>query len=476
MNACLRHALVPGFILFFTSCATGPDYKRPEVELPTSKSAEAKEIAAEWWKAFGDPQLPVLVEEALHYNQDLALALARLDEARALAGVAKSAYFPTLDLGAQFGESQLSQVGSTPLLGSARTVKTNQVGIVANYELDLWGKLRRSNEAARARLLEADYNRLNVQLQITSQVATSYIRLRALDAQLQISRKTYQSRIDSNDLINKRFKGGVASELDARQAEAEMWQTKAQVSTYEEAVVRLESSLMVLLGRSPKAIIESPLARGKNLTELMAPPSLPEHLPSQMLERRPDILAAEQALVAENARIGVAKSYYFPSISLFGGIGTDARDIDNLFKGNAGTWNYGVSLFMPIFTAGRTGYLVEATTAQQKQALTSYQKSIQIAFTEVRDATVSFQKQGDLVTSRNAEVFALERNVYLANLRYRNGQSPYLEVLDAERRLFVSELNKVSAQEGLLVSVIDMYKALGGGWASSTKEQNVSSQ
>lgn len=462
------------FSLIVGACATGPDYKRPGTDLPTNKPMTAKEIAGEWWRTFGDPELQVLIEEGLRYNQDLALAFARLDEARALAGVAKSEYFPTVNLGAQFGESQMSEVGSTPLLGGARTIKTNQVGIAASYELDLWGKVRRSNEAARARLLEADYNRLNVQLQITSLIATSYIRLRSLDAQLQISRKTYQSRVDSNEMISKRFRGGVSSELDARQAEAEMWQTKAQVSYYEELVARLESSLMVLLGRSAKAIIETPLARGKSLAELMVPPTLPERLSSEVLERRPDILAAEQALVAENARIGVAKSFYFPSISLFGGLGTDARDIDNLFKGNSGTWSYGINLFMPIFTAGRTGSLVEATTARQKQAVSSYQKTIQIAFTEVRDATVSFEKQGDLLKSRNAEVNALSRNVYLANLRYRNGQSPYLEVLDAERRLFSSELNQVSAQENLLVSVVDMYKALGGGWTLEAKEKNAS--
>jgi multidrug efflux system outer membrane protein len=459
------------FFLLTSSCVSGPNYKRPAVEMP-DKATDGKELPTDWWQLFGDPQLQILVQEALKNNQDLALSLARLDEARALAGVAKADYFPTFDLSGRFGEAQASEVGSSPLGTSSRRATFNQLGLVANYEIDFWGKFRRSNEAARSRLFEADYNRLNVQLQVTSLVAATYIRLRALDSQLKISQQTYQSRIESSELMGKRFKGGASSELDARQAEAEMWDAKSLMTGYEDQVNQMESSLAVLLGRSPRAILNAPLARGKDLSALLTPPELPQELSSRILERRPDILAAEQNLVAENARIGVAKSYYFPSISLFGGIGTDAQDIDNLFKGSSGTWSYGVNVYLPIFNAGRTGYLVEATTARQKQAVASYQKSIQIAFTEVRNSLKTIAKQNEIAQSRKLEVAALERNTYLAKLRYRNGQSPYLEVLDAERRLFQAQLSSVGAEQYHLTAIVDLYKALGGGWAAPQAAAN----
>lgn len=451
------------FLMLTSSCVTGPNYKRPAVEMPDKAAADSKELPTDWWKLFGDPQLQILVQEALKNNQDLALSLARLDEARALAGIAKADYFPTLDLSARFGEAETSESGNNTGAISRRST-FNQLGLVANYEIDFWGKYRRSNEAARSRLFEADYNRVNVQLQVTSLVAANYIRLRALDAQLKISQLTYQSRTESSELMGKRFKGGASSELDARQAEAEMWEAKSLVSVYEDQVNQMESSLAVLLGRSPRAILHAPLTRGNDFSALLTPPQLPQELSSRILERRPDILAAEQNLVAENARIGVAKSYYFPSISLFGGVGTDARDIDNLFKGQSGTWTYGLNVYLPIFNAGRTGYLVEATTARQKQAVASYQKSIQIAFTEVRNSLKTIEKQNEVAQSRKMEVAALERNTYLAKLRYRNGQSPYLEVLDAERRLFQAQLSGVTAEQSHLTAIVDLYKALGGGW------------
>ncbi|MFS4460207.1 efflux transporter outer membrane subunit [Bdellovibrio sp. HCB2-146] len=451
-----------------TGCKTGPDYKRPAVELPPaekSTSATVAQIPTDWWNLFGDKQLQALVQEALVKNQDLALAMAKLDEARALAGVSRADYYPTLDLGGRFGESKISEVGSSAFIpGMNRTSNTNIVGLIANYELDLWGKVRRANEASRARLFEADYNRVNVQLQIASLVAFNYIHLRALDSQLQISQETYRSRQDSYDLISKRFKGGMSSELDARQSEAEMHESRGQISKFEQEISAAENSLAVLLGRTPKEIYMTTVARGKQLSEFLKPPELPKELSSQILERRPDIMAAEQNLIGANAQIGVAKSYYFPSISLFAGIGSDSSDLSNLFKGQSETWSYGINLSMPIFNAGKIGYLVEATTARQQQALAAYQKSIQIAFTEVRDALKAYEKQGELVESKTAEVTALQRNVHLAKLRYNNGQSPYLEVLDAERRLFQADLSRVNAVEGHLAAVVSLYKSLGGGW------------
>lgn len=454
-------------VFFILSCAVGPNYERPSVDLPQSPvgGAEVARIPTEWWGLFQDDQLKSFVQEALLNNQDVQVAVARLDEARALAGISRADFYPVVDLTGQIGEGQVSSVSSIPLVpGQERQAKRAALGFTLSYEIDFWGKIRRMNEASVARLKAADYNRVNVQLMVSSSVAASYIHLRALDAQRAIAQQTYESRKESNRLIEKRYKGGVRSELDSRQAEAEMQNSLASLMSLENQVSAEESRLGVLLGRSAKALIESPYARGKDLASFITPPSLPMLLPSDILARRPDIMAAEQALVAENAQIGVAKSYYFPSISLLGMFGTDASELDKLFTGESQTWSYGLNLFMPIFNAGKTGYYVEAATARQKAAVAEYQKSIRLAFTEVRDSLKSYDYQGKVLEAKTAEVLALARNVQLADLRYRNGQSPYLEVLDAERRLFQAQLTKVTAQEDQLQAAVALYKALGGGW------------
>lgn len=448
-------------------CAMGPNYERPSVELPQNPIAETPvaRIPTEWWTLFGDDQLKSYVQEALLNNQDVQVAVARLDEARAVAGISRADFYPVIDLTGQTGEGQLSSVSSIPLVpGQESKARRTAVGFTLSYEIDFWGKIRRMNEASRARLKAADYNRVNVQLMVSSAVAASYIHLRSLDTQREIARQTYESRQESYKLLGKQFKGGVTSELDARQAEAEMHEALASMLSLENKISMAESHLGVLLGRSAQALIESPYSRGQELSLFITPPSLPNLLPSELLERRPDILVAEQALIAENANIGVAKSYYFPAISLWGGLGTDASEVDKLFTGPAQTWGYGLNLFMPIFNAGKTGYYVEAMTARQQAAVAEYQKSIRLAFTEVRDSLNSYSNQGKILEAKTAAVLAIARNAHLARLRYRNGQSPYLEVLDAERRLFQAQLTKVTAQEDQLHAVVALYKALGGGW------------
>jgi multidrug efflux system outer membrane protein len=371
---------------------------------------------------------------------------------------------------------KVTETGSTPIpIGTSSTGNDFSLGLSLSYEIDLWGKIRRSNEAARAELLSADYNRANVQLTVVSQVVSGYFNLRALDLQLSIAKATYDSRKDSYELIAKRFKGGVSSELDAKQSESEMHAARASVAQIEDQVSQAESALGILLGRNPKDLIETPIARGQSLDEIAMPPDLPTTLPSTMLERRPDIAAAEESLVAANARIGVAKAYYFPTISLGGGLGYESSDLKNLFKGASQTWSYGLGLSLPIFNGGKTGFLVEAATAQQKQALIQYQQVIQNAFTEVRNALKTFESYAEVVDAQNKQVAAIERNLYLANLRYKNGQSPYLEVLDAERQLFQVQLDLVKSQQSRLVSVVDLYKALGGGWEKAKDKSSQAS-
>lgn len=464
-------------LLLLTSCAVGPDYKKPTTETPgqmpslLSGALETTDVIDPyWWKMFSDPQLDALVKTSLENNLDLVVALARVDEARANLGISKSSFYPNIDLNGSAERQKVSETLGIPVDSSISKFNNYGLSVDLSYELDLWGKIRRSTEAARADLFQADYNRANVQLTLVSQVVSNYFLLRSLDLQLAIAKDTAKSRKESFELIDKRFRGGLTSELNARQAESELHSAEASAAQFENLVSRAESSLSILLGRSPREIIDSPMPRGKSLRELIVPPSLPMVLPSKLLERRPDIAAAEQELVAQNARIGVAKSNYFPSISLIGGIGTESNDMKNLFKGPSNTWSYGLNLSLPIFNGGRTGYLVEAATARQKAALAQYQKSIQVAFGEVRDALKAYDSGKYIVDAQRAQVTAVERNLYLANLRYKNGQSPYLDVLDAERQLFQVQLALVQSQQDRLISVVDLYKALGGGWMPNKQE------
>ena len=459
------------------SAAVGPDYQRVSTTVPktipaiNSGELEQKDnIDVTWWKIFNDNQLNAMVKTAFEHNLDLQVALARVDEFRASLGVAKSDFYPSLSLSAGASRQKLSDNQGIPVPAGYDTYNNFMLGLNLNYEIDFWGKVRRSNEAARAELFQYDFNRANVQLTLISQVVTTYFSLRSLDLQLEIARDTYVSRKDSFDLMSKQFKGGLVSELSTRQAESEMYSAAVSVSVLESSISRTESALAILLGRNPKEIFESPVPRGKNVRELIVPPTLPMLLPSKLLERRPDIASAEQQLIAANARIGLAKSYYFPSISLTGGLGYQSTELNNLFQGPSQTWSFGANLLMPIFDAGRTGYLVEAATARQKQALAQYQKSIQVAFTEVRDALKDYDSGKIIIDMQKTQVEALQRNLYLANLRYKNGQSTYLDVLDAERQLFQVQLASVQAQQNRLVSVVNLYKALGGGWVYENQE------
>ncbi len=456
----------------------GPDYKRVKTPVPSAipsiNSAELEQkdqIDIDWWKLFNDPQLDEMVMTAVNHNLDLELALARVEEARASLGISKADFFPSLNLQGGGSRQKISETTALAIPSESSTYNDFSLGLNLSYEIDLWGKIRRSNEAARAELFRADFNRANVQLTLVSQVVTTYFLLRSLDLQLNIAKDTYNSRKDSYDLMSKRFKGGLTSELNARQSEAEMHAAAASVAQLQDSVSRAESSLSILLGRNAKEIFESPIPRGKTVRDFIMPPKLPMILPSKLLERRPDIASAEQQLIAANARIGLAKSYYFPSFSLIGGLGTESEDLKNLFKGPSQTWSYGLNLTMPIFNAGKTGYMVDAATARQKQALVQYLQSIQVAFTEVRNALKTYDSEKSVIDAQKAQVDAVERNLYLANLRYKNGQSPYLDVLDAERQLFQVQLALVQSQQARLVSVVDLYKALGGGWSYNNQEE-----
>ncbi len=455
-----------------SACAIGPDYRRDTPALPEAWHHDAPAnasaaVSPDWWTRFDDPALNALIAAAADYNQDLRLAVARVDEARALAGIARADQLPRLDGSAQASRSRGSSVGLQPVPGRP-VLEDKQAGATLSFELDIWGKLRRASEAAQASLLASQANRDAVQLGLYAQVANSYFSLRGLDQQLDIAQRTLASRQQALTLREKRFKGGITSELDFRQAESEAAVAAAAVPVLAQQVQQAETALAVLVGRSPRDIVSGQLPRGKAIGDISVPPPVPAGLPSSLLTRRPDVQAAEQTLVAANARIGVARAAFLPSISLTGLLGSESVALSGLFNGPAATWNFASNLAMPLFDFGKTAAGVDAANARQQQALAQYQQAIQTAFKEAQDSLVAHRKTREAADARTTQVSALKRSLRLAQLRYDNGYSSYLDVLDAERSLFQAELDAIDAQRNRLSAVVGVYKALGGGWEAGT--------
>jgi outer membrane protein, multidrug efflux system len=460
----LALALATPAALVLTACtALGPDYERPALPLPESYSAAAPAEAAlpdRWWTLFGDPALDRLVTEALAANQDLAAAAARVEEARALAGIARADRFPEVTGTATGSRTRLSKetLNLPPEVVIPLEIDRYRAAVNVSYELDFWGRLRRLAEAARAELLASEEGRRNVELALVSEVAAAYFDLLAFDHQLGIVRDTLGSRGESVRLQRLRFEHGTISELDLAQAEAELAATEATVPALERAVRQTEDRLAVLLGR-----IGGTVERGGALSGV-APPEVPVGLPSALLARRPDVVAAEQRLAAANARIGAARAAYFPSISLTGYAGSESAELSSLFASGTGVWQAALGLVEPIFNAGRTRRQVEAARARERQALAAYTKAVQSAFAEVEDALVARRTGAEERAVLARQVEALSRARRLAGLRYEAGESSYLEVLDAERSLFRAELELSRAQRDELEATVDLMKALGGGW------------
>jgi multidrug efflux system outer membrane protein len=453
MSRYLVHALA---VFVLSGCMVGPDYSRPAVTVPPGwrmiDGDPTAVINEQWWSRFNDPQLERLIDVALAQNLDIKIAAARIEEARALVAVSRSALFPQIDASGSAGRAR----GST----SGVTATDNFFSAVLNtsFELDLWGRLRRGTEAARAVLLSTAYAEQVVRLSLVSQVAQVYFDLRSLDLQLDIARGTLASREESLRLVTKRYEGGVVSELDLRQAESEAAVAAVSVPDLERQIVQQENALSVLLGRNPEDI-----NRGRSVFEV-AIPEVPVGLPSTLLVRRPDILAAEQNLVAANARIGAARAEYFPRISLTGLLGFESSELSDWFHRGSRIWQVAGGVSAPIFTAGRIGANVEAVTAQQQQSLYDYLLTIQTSFKEVEDALIAGRKLREQQQAQDRQVRALQRTLRLATLRYDNGYSSYLEVLDAQRNVFNAELQQVQLQRSRLGAAVDLYTALGGGW------------
>ncbi len=446
-------------------CTLGPDYQRPDVPLPEGwrevETSEQESLAnTPWWELFQDPELVRLIGIALEENKDLLIAVERREEARAFYGFQRADLFPKVDLAASAGRVRASEQG-IPALPSGTDNEASLYGVAGTvfWELDFFGRIRRATEAELALIYAAEESRRAVVLALVADVARAYVELRDLDRQLEISRRTLESRVQYVGLARERFEGGLTSELDLRQAEAEQHRTASLVHDFERLVAQKENELSALLGRNPGEV-----ARGQALDQLAVPPAVPSGLPSELLERRPDVRAAEEQLVSANARIGEAKALLYPSISLTGAFGWESTELGDLLESPAKSWSIGANLLQPIFNSGQNRRRVEVAESQQRQALFAYERSVLLAFRDVEDALAGLRQSGLRRGSEGARVVAERKVLELAELRYRGGVAAYLEVLDAQRSLFDAELSETAAQRDELVALIQLYKALGGGW------------
>ena len=458
-------AILSVVALAFAGCTVGPNYTRPTVDTPPSwrvTEEQARNVADNaWWGQFGDPVLDNLIRVALQENLDLQIAAARIDEFAGRYGFVRADLYPQVGVDAFAGRQRFTEeTGNFVPPGTNSTLNNYSVTLGAAWEVDVWGRIRRATEAARADLVGTEEGRRAVILSLVGSVSGSYINLRDLDRQLEIAKETAKSRGESLELFRIRFEGGFTSEVEYVQVKSLYEEAMATIPAIQKAIAQQENGLSVLLGRNP-----GPIPRGKTIDQLRMP-TIPPGLPSDLLERRPDILASEQALVAANARIGVAKAAYYPAISLTGLFGFASTDLSNLFTGSAKVWSYAVPVSVPIFTAGKIAGDVQASEAIQRQALAQYRQSIQAAFREVDDALVDRARTKEQITAQASQVKALEKYVELARLRFDNGYTSYLEVLDAERSLFNAQLSYAQSQGVLFQAAINIYKAMGGGWVT----------
>ncbi|MEW6219625.1 MAG: efflux transporter outer membrane subunit [Thermodesulfobacteriota bacterium] len=460
-DARTRHSAWLGLAAtLLAACSLGPQYQKPAVEVPPSWELGSGEAAAivnpRWWEGFADPALSDLVAAALQHNRDLQVAMASLDEYRALVGVARSDLFPQLAAGMGASRTKGLQAGDPPMPDNPYSSEYSAT-LNLSYELDLWGRIARAEEAARADLAARAEARRALMLSVAGQVATSSIELAGLDKRLAIARAALASREEAYRLARIRFEGGITSELDLHQSAVELASARTLIPQLEQSIALTEHQLSVLVGHNPARI-----ARGVAFDELRTP-ELPSLLPSELLRRRPDILQAEQELVAANARIGQAMAAAFPQFSLTGMIGEVTNDFlvfdwpTTLIKG-------GASVAAPLFTGWRDSRRIEAAAAREQQARFRYEKVVMVAFKEVYDALVSYRRALEQVAAQERQLAVLQETFRIARLRYLNGYTSFIDVLDAQRSLLNVELTLVQTKASVHQAMVALYMALGGGW------------
>ena len=467
----MRKLSILGFAFLLAACAgLKPDYTKPAVDLPAGwRDAPADGVQARdarWWKVYGDPVLDRLVDEALAHNANVMLAIARVDEARAALLATSADQRPQVSASANRSRTRVSQRGPTPLpQGVDPQFNDTRVAVGVSYEIDLWGRLRNATQAARAELLASEAARETVLITLTSDLAQGYFALRAFDGQLEATRRSLAARSEALGMQKKRFDVGDISEFDYRQLQADVAADRALLPALELQRAQQENALAVLLGKSPRAIYEGALEAGSDPEDRTLAIVVPAGLPSDLLLRRPDLIQAEQTLIAANARVAVARAAYFPTLSLTGTLGSESVALSDLFTGPAGMWQAALAAGQPIYAGGRIDAQVQAAGARERQALAQYQLAIQNAFRDVRDALVAQAKARERLEAESERVTALRTTLRFARLRYQNGMTGQLEVLDAERNLLAAEQNRIDALRSQRAAIADLFKALGGVWS-----------
>jgi len=469
-----------GALLWMNACSVGPNYKRPTANVPSAyRGAQAPEAAAsestptpagpassggagsvslgeeKWWEVFEDPELQGLIRTALKNNYDVRIAATRVLEAQAQLGITRADQLPSLSAGGNVTSVRNPKVGPIP----AYEITQGQVSGSASWNVDFWGRYRRATEAARAILLANQWAQKEVMATLVANVASSYFQLRQLDLELEISNRTLGSRQDSLGLTKTLEEHGINSLLDVRQSEQLVYTAAAEIPDLERQIGQEENAISILLGNNPGDI-----TRGLKLTEQPHAPEVPVGLPSSLLERRPDIRAAEENLVAANAQIGVARAAYFPQISLTGTAGYESAALTNLFTGPAGIWTLVGSVTQPIFEGGRLKSNVRLAEAQREQLLLTYQQAIQGAFRDVSNALIAYRKFREFRIQQQHLVESAQDAARLSGIRFKAGTADYLEVLTNETNSFSAELALAQAQGNELNALVELYQALGGGW------------
>jgi len=455
-------------IALLAGCAVGPDYKRPDIALPaaypaTTGSAAGNEqgrVSDEWWTLYNDTTLNDLVTGALHNNTDLQRAVAQIDEAEAVLDEASATLFPEIDLGASSSRSRSSTLNATPVFSGVPIIyNSNRLALSTSFELDFWGKLRRASEAARAQVLSSLYARDVVALTVAGTTTQSYFTLRALDAQIAVTRDILKSREESLAIIKNRARGGLASEVDVNQAKVARADAALQLRDLQRQRALMEHQLGVLTGK-----LDLKIAAG-DVMSLPVPSMPPVGLPSTLLQRRPDVQQAEQNLIAANAEIGVSRASQFPTFSLTGDFGGQSKKFSDLLKSGARIWSIGLSGVMPILDAGKYAARTRQAEAVQRQAVAGYRRTVEAAFKEVADALTNVEQTRAAAADVRAKVEAARNVLRLSRLRYDAGYSAYLEVLDAQRTANSAEQALVQNRQLQLIYSVDLMKALGGGWS-----------
>lgn len=463
---------------FLAGCAVGPDYERPSIETPGAyrRAASDSTILADaesfanlgWWEVFNDPQLSAYLAEALTNNWDVQIAAARVMQAEAVLGIARADFFPTVAAGGDLQTARASERGPTPIPPgiSPQAEYGDLFASMAAYEVDLWGRIRRANEAARAELLASEASQRTVRQTLVANVASTYLDLLRLDYEREIARRTLAARTNSLALTQAREEGGVASMQDVAQARILVASAEASIVDITRRQEQQENALCVLLGRNP-----GPIARGSSLPEQSVRVDVPAGLPSDLLERRPDVRLVEEQLVAANADIGQAKAAFFPQLTLTGLYGFQTVALSDLFTGPAQTWQFGPAVTVPLFTGGRLRGNLQLAQARFQEAVARYRQTVQNAFREVSDSLIAYQRSREYRERLTERTAAHRQAVELATIRYEGGVTSYLEVLYNDQELFAAELELARARLNEHLSVVQLYRALGGGWQRRPNEE-----